>query len=85
MNLLSDGLQALKQQLSSVPSLAFGEVSPDEVADASPDIALRVRYAGGDQTIFADVKSSGQPRLRSPRAASISLSISRSVSIQGRV
>ena len=62
MNLLSDGLQALKQHLSSIPSLAFSEVSPDEIADDSPDIALRVRYAGGDQIIFADVKSSGQPR-----------------------
>ena len=62
MNLLSDGLQALKQHLSSIPSLEIDEVSPDEFEDASPDIALRVRYAGGDQIIFADVQSSGQPR-----------------------
>jgi len=62
MNLPSDGLQALKQHLSSIPSLEVDEVSPDEFEDASPDIALRVRYAGGEQVIFADVKSSGQPR-----------------------
>lgn len=62
MNLPSDGLQALKQHLSSIPSLEVDEVSPDEFEDASPDIALRVRYTGGEQVIFADVKSSGQPR-----------------------
>jgi len=49
MNLLSDGLQALKQHLSSVPLLEINEVSAKDFEDASPDIALRVRYAGGDQ------------------------------------
>jgi hypothetical protein len=62
MNLLSDGLQALKQYLSSIPSLEIEEVARVQENDATHGITLRVRYAGGEQILYADVKSSGQPR-----------------------
>jgi len=62
MNLLSDGLQALKQHLSSVPALEMDEITQGGQSDDSPDIALRVRFAGGEQMLLANVKSSGQPR-----------------------
>ncbi len=62
MTILSDGLQALKQRLSSVPLLEVEEITLVEQGDALPNIVLRVRYAGSEQIIFADVKSSGQPR-----------------------
>lgn len=62
MTILSDGLQALKQHLSSIPSLEIEEVTQVEPGDDSSDIALRVHYAGGEQILFAEVKSSGQPR-----------------------
>ena len=62
MDILTNGLQALIDNLSSVPSLVIDEVSSGELGDDVSDIALQVRYAGGEQIIFADVKSSGQPR-----------------------
>jgi hypothetical protein len=62
MTTLSDGLQALKLHLSSIPSLEIEGVTQVEQGDDAPDIALCVRYVGGEQILFADVKSSGQPR-----------------------
>jgi Transcriptional regulator, AbiEi antitoxin, Type IV TA system len=60
MDLLSDGLRALQQNLYSIPSVAIEEIAPGR--QDSPDIALRVSLPGTAQIIWADVKSSGQPR-----------------------
>lgn len=60
MDLLFEGLRALQQNLSSIPSLAIEEITP--VSQDPPDIALRVSLPGAAQIIWADVKSNGQPR-----------------------
>jgi hypothetical protein len=62
MSLLSDGLQALQQNLSSIPFLEIEDITQGRQDEDAPDIALRVRFAGGEQILWADVKSSGQPR-----------------------
>jgi hypothetical protein len=60
MDLPSEGLQALQQNLYSIPILAIEEITP--AGQNPPDIALRVSLPGTAQIIWADVKSSGQPR-----------------------
>jgi hypothetical protein len=60
MDLLSEGLRALQQNLYSIPSLAIEEITP--AGQDVSDITLRVSLPGTAQIIWADVKSSGQPR-----------------------
>jgi hypothetical protein len=60
MDLLYEGLRALQQNFYSIPSLAIEEITP--AGQDPPDIALRVSLPGTTQIIWADVKSSGQPR-----------------------
>jgi hypothetical protein len=60
MDLLSEGLRALQQNLYSIPSLAIEEITPGK--QDPPDIALCVSLPGTVQIIWAGVKSSGQPR-----------------------
>lgn len=62
MDILADGVQALKQALSNIPFFEIEEISQSQESDSSADIFFRVHYLGSVHILYANIKSSGQPR-----------------------
>ncbi|MBU2610788.1 MAG: hypothetical protein KJ606_07575 [Chloroflexi bacterium] len=62
MDLLRDGLQALKKYLASVPSLEVEEMNWGGNQNNRPGQSLRVRLPGGEQLLALEIKGNGQPR-----------------------
>lgn len=62
--LVEDAEKALRECLERVPFLSIKRVQREpRLGSASPDVALKLKTADGEQMVLVEVKSSGQPRV----------------------